>query len=164
MDPKVDDDDTIEFSATGESTEVDKVDETTGVDVITEAIDAVDAVTVAKTLEATVAVSELVTELLKVGTGIGGFPEGKYFVHQKAIRTLRSTSRSLRMKRVTRKKNPRPKKMLSRSNQSAFCSAVMSCFEVSIALVSLSCVDEASRMVLVDAPEERETQYPIKWH
>ena len=64
--------------------------------------------------------------------------EGKKRVHQKAIRSPRSTMRCFRMKRITSAKNMRAANINSRSNQSAFSSAVTSCFEVPSKPVSTS--------------------------
>ena len=77
--------------------------------------------------------------------------EGIKRVHQKAMRSPRSTMRCFRMKRKTRKKNAKAAKISIRSNQSAFSSAVTSCFEVPSSQVSASWVPDVALSEAVDA-------------
>lgn len=79
--------------------------------------------------------------------------EGTKRVQNKATRIPLSTIRCLTMKRTTKTKKARPLKMSSRSIQSAFSSAVMSCFEVRVIDERTSCCEEAALRVAVDCSE-----------
>jgi hypothetical protein len=72
-------------------------------------------------------------------------------VHQNASRMPRSTIRCLRMKSTTSTKKQKPERMRMRSSQSLFSSAVTSCFEVDMTLLSVSCWSEVERRVEVDS-------------
>lgn len=74
---------------------------------------------------------------------------GRNRVHQKAILRPRSSIRCLRMKRTTRMKKVRAASTRSRSSQSAFSRAVISCLEVCVAAVSMSCWVPVERRVAV---------------
>ena len=116
---------------------------------------------VADTIEApvTTVVTKLALEVISAlpfsmssrATSCGGDDnEGMNLVHQNAIRRLRSTSRCLRMNRTTSTKNASAAAMSSRSSQSDFSSAVMSCFEVPMSMLSTSCILEADLSAAVD--------------
>ena len=75
---------------------------------------------------------------------------GKNFVHQKAILSPRSTIRCFRMNNTTRRKKMNPEMIRIRSSQSDFSSAVMSCLEVCMTLLRVSCWRDVERMVAVE--------------
>jgi hypothetical protein len=75
-------------------------------------------------------------------------------VHQKAMRIPRSKIRCFKMKSTTRRKKSSAEKMSTRSSQSDFSSAVISCFDVSMTLVRVSWVFDADRRVAVESAVE----------
>ena len=114
------------------------------------AVDAiVDEATAATFCEVTAALP-IMTSLASNGDSLRPM-EGKKRVHQNAMRSPRSTIRCFRMKRTTRTKNVRVAKIRIRSNQSAFSSAVTSCFEVPSSPVSTSWVVDVALSEAVDA-------------
>ena len=76
--------------------------------------------------------------------------EGKKRVHQNAMRRPRSTRRCFKIKITIRAKNAKAAKISSRSNQSAFSSAVTSCFEAPSSPVSMSWVVDVAFSDAVD--------------
>lgn len=71
-------------------------------------------------------------------------------VHQNARRRLRSITRSLRIKSTTTKKKAREANINILSIQSAFSSAVMSCFDVPMTLDNVSWVEDVARREAVE--------------
>jgi hypothetical protein len=78
---------------------------------------------------------------------------GRNRVHHRATRKLRSRIRCLTMKRTTRMKNVNAENISTRSNQSDFSNAVISCLDVPMRPVSVSCVVDVERRVAVDEPK-----------
>ena len=76
--------------------------------------------------------------------------EGRNRVQKSATRTPLSTMRCLMMNSTTKTKNARPAKIKRRSIQSAFSSAVMSCFDVRVMVERTSCCVEVDFRVAVD--------------
>ena len=64
---------------------------------------------------------------------------GKNLVHQNAILNPRSIIRCFKINNTTRRKKTNPEMIRIRSSQSDFSSAVMSCLEVDMTLLRVSC-------------------------
>lgn len=75
---------------------------------------------------------------------------GRNRVHHNATRRLRSRIRCLTIKRTTRIKNAKAENINTRSSQSDFSNAVISCFDVPMMPVSVSCVVDVERRVAVE--------------
>jgi hypothetical protein len=82
---------------------------------------------------------------------LSSLKSGRNLVHQKAILKPLSTTRCLRINKTTKRKKRNPERMSILSSQSAFSSAVMSCFEVDMTEERVSCCKDVERR---DAVEE----------
>lgn len=81
-------------------------------------------------------------------------PLGKNRVHHNAIRRPLSTIRCFKMNKTTRKKKIVAERRRRRSSQSDFSRAVMSCLDVPMMVVSVSCVEDVDLRLAVEASRE----------
>ena len=81
---------------------------------------------------------------------LSSLKSGRNLVHQKAILKPLSTIRCLRMNKTTKIKKKNPERISILSSQSAFSSAVISCFEVDMTEERVSCCKDVERREAVD--------------
>jgi hypothetical protein len=83
-------------------------------------------------------------------SALSSLKSGRNLVHQKAILKPLSTIRCLRMNMTTNRKKQKPERMSILSSQSAFSSAVISCFEVVMTEERVSCCKDVERREAVE--------------